>query len=63
MVSGIIVMRQGENALQVIERVKAKLKEIEPGLPAGVKMVTAYDRSRTDPGIDRQPEAHADWRS
>ncbi len=43
-VSGIVVMRQGENALRVIERVKAKLKEIEPGLPAGVKMVTAYDR-------------------
>jgi Cu(I)/Ag(I) efflux system membrane protein CusA/SilA len=44
-VSGIVVMRQGENALRVIERVKAKLKEIEPGLPPGVKVVTAYDRS------------------
>src|SRR5690349_21007653 len=44
-VSGIIVMRQGENAARVIDRVKAKLKEIEPGLPAGVKIVTAYDRS------------------
>lgn len=44
-VSGIVVMRQGENALRVIERVKAKLKEIEPGLPPGVKIVTAYDRS------------------
>jgi Cu(I)/Ag(I) efflux system membrane protein CusA/SilA len=44
-VSGIIVMRQGENALRVIDRVKAKLKEIEPGLPPGVKVVTAYDRS------------------
>ncbi len=44
-VSGIVVMRQGENALQVIDRVKAKLKEIEPGLPKGVKIVTAYDRS------------------
>ena len=43
-VSGIIVMRQGENALHVIERVKAKIKEIEPGLPAGVKLVTTYDR-------------------
>ena len=38
-------MRQGENALNVIERVKSKLKEIEPGLPPGVKIVTAYDRS------------------
>jgi Cu(I)/Ag(I) efflux system membrane protein CusA/SilA len=44
-VSGIIVMRQGENALDVISRVKAKLKEIEPGLPKGVQVVTAYDRS------------------
>ena len=44
-VSGIVIMRQGENALSVIERVKAKIKEIEPGLPAGVKIVTAYDRS------------------
>jgi Cu(I)/Ag(I) efflux system membrane protein CusA/SilA len=44
-VSGIVVMRQGENALQVIERVKGKLKEIEPGLPQGVKILTAYDRS------------------
>jgi Cu(I)/Ag(I) efflux system membrane protein CusA/SilA len=44
-VSGIIVMRQGENALDVIERVKKKLHDIEPGLPPGVKVVTAYDRS------------------
>jgi Cu(I)/Ag(I) efflux system membrane protein CusA/SilA len=44
-VSGIIVMRQGENALNVIDRVKAKIKEIEPGLPPGVKLITAYDRS------------------
>jgi len=44
-VSGIVIMRQGENALEVIERVKQKLKEIEPGMPAGVKVVTAYDRS------------------
>ena len=44
-VAGIVVMRQGENALAVIERVKAKLREIEPGLPRGVKIVSAYDRS------------------
>jgi Cu(I)/Ag(I) efflux system membrane protein CusA/SilA len=44
-VAGIVVMRQGENALNVIERVKAKLKEVEPSLPQGVKVVTAYDRS------------------
>ena len=44
-VSGIIVMRQGDNALDTIERVKAKIKDLEPGLPPGVKIVTAYDRS------------------
>src|SRR6185295_2863904 len=44
-VSGIVVMRQGENALSVIERVKAKIAEVQPGLPKGVHLVTAYDRS------------------
>jgi Cu(I)/Ag(I) efflux system membrane protein CusA/SilA len=44
-VSGIVIMRQGQNALDVIDRVKAKLKEIEPGLPPGVKIVSTYDRS------------------
>jgi Cu(I)/Ag(I) efflux system membrane protein CusA/SilA len=44
-VSGIVVMRQGQNALDVIERVKAKIKEIEPGLPPGVKIVPIYDRA------------------
>jgi copper/silver efflux system protein len=44
-VSGIVIMRQGENALQVIDRVKAKLHEIEPGLPPGVAVVPIYDRS------------------
>ena len=44
-VGGIVVMRSGENALDVIERVKARLKEIEPSLPPGVKIVTTYDRS------------------
>jgi Cu(I)/Ag(I) efflux system membrane protein CusA/SilA len=44
-VSGIVIMRQGENALEVIERVKAKLKQIEPGMPPGMKVVPIYDRS------------------
>jgi copper/silver efflux system protein len=44
-VSGIVVMRQGENALDVIARVKAKLREVEAGLPRGVKVVAIYDRS------------------
>ncbi|MDL1890150.1 efflux RND transporter permease subunit [Nitrospirales bacterium NOB] len=42
---GIVVMRFGENALAVIERVKAKLKELEPSLPQGVKVISTYDRS------------------
>jgi len=44
-VSGIVVMRQGQNALDVIERVKAKLQQIAPGLPDGVFVTPVYDRS------------------
>jgi len=44
-VGGVVVMRYGEDAPAVIERVKAKLRDIEPSLPKGVKIVTAYDRS------------------
>jgi copper/silver efflux system protein len=43
-VGGIVIMRSGENALKVIERVRARLNELEPTLPAGVKVVTTYDR-------------------
>lgn len=44
-VGGIIVMRTGENAQTVIEKVKAKIAEISPGLPKGVSIVPSYDRS------------------
>src|SRR5439155_1024725 len=44
-VGGIVVMRHGENALNLIDRVKQKIKEIESALPSGVKIVTTYDRS------------------
>lgn len=44
-VGGIIVMRNGENAKDVIDRVKEKIKEISPGLPPGVEIVPSYDRS------------------
>jgi copper/silver efflux system protein len=44
-VGGIVVMRHGENALNVIQRVKAKLAELEPGMPEGVEVVTTYDRA------------------
>ncbi len=42
---GIVIMRQGENALNVIERVKQRIKEITPSLPKGVKIIPTYDRS------------------
>src|SRR5574341_335122 len=44
-VGGIVVMRYQENAKAVIDRVKAKMKELEKGLPPGVKINIAYDRS------------------
>jgi len=44
-VGGIVVMRQGQNALRVIDAVKRRLDEIRPGLPAGVEIVPTYDRS------------------
>ncbi len=44
-VAGIVVMRDGENALDVIRRVKAKLEDLQRGLPEGVRIVTTYDRA------------------
>jgi len=44
-VGGMVIMRAGENALGVIERVKARLAEIRPSLPKGVRIVPTYDRS------------------
>ena len=44
-VGGIVVMRFGENAQQVINRVKTKLEQLKKGLPDGVEIVTVYDRS------------------
>lgn len=44
-VGGIVVMRTGENAQNVIDRVKEKIREISPGLPPGVEILTSYDRS------------------
>ncbi|HKP56075.1 MAG TPA: CusA/CzcA family heavy metal efflux RND transporter [Polyangiales bacterium] len=43
---GIVIMRYGENALTVIDAVKARLHEIQAGLPEGVEIVTTYDRSQ-----------------
>jgi Cu(I)/Ag(I) efflux system membrane protein CusA/SilA len=44
-VGGIVVMRYGENALNVIEAVKKKIEEIKSSLPEGVRIVPTYDRS------------------
>ncbi|HET9553329.1 MAG TPA: efflux RND transporter permease subunit, partial [Anaeromyxobacteraceae bacterium] len=44
-VGGIVVMRSGENALNVINRIQARLEELKPSLPKGVEVVTTYDRS------------------
>src|SRR5213592_1099613 len=44
-VGGIVVMRYGENALNVIDGVKKKIDEIKPSLPEGVRIVPTYDRS------------------
>ena len=43
--AGVVVMRHGENAMNVIRRVKERLKAIQPTLPEGVEIVTTYDRS------------------
>jgi Cu(I)/Ag(I) efflux system membrane protein CusA/SilA len=44
-VGGVVVMRAGENALRVIDGVKARLAELRPGLPPSVEVVVTYDRS------------------
>ena len=44
-VQGIVVARFGQNALDVIHNVKAKIEEIKSGLPEGVTLATVYDRS------------------
>ncbi len=44
-VGGVVVARYGENAKEVIDRVKERLDEVEKGLPPGVKIKIAYDRS------------------
>ena len=52
-VGGIVVMRHGENAREVIRQVQKRLDEIKPSLPRGVRIVTTYDRSQLiDESID-----------
>lgn len=44
-VGGIVIMRTGENAKQVIERIKERIAQIQPSLPPGVSILPTYDRS------------------
>lgn len=44
-VGGVVVIRNGANALEIIEAIKEKIKALEPGLPKGVRIVPFYDRS------------------
>ncbi len=44
-VSGTVIMRHGEHALNVINRVKTRLEELKPSFPSGVELVVTYDRS------------------
>jgi Cu(I)/Ag(I) efflux system membrane protein CusA/SilA len=44
-VGGIVIMRFGENALDVIDRVKAKLRDVQASMPPGVQLIPTYDRS------------------
>jgi Cu(I)/Ag(I) efflux system membrane protein CusA/SilA len=53
-VGGIVIMRNGENALRVIERLKARLADLKGSLPEGVEVATAYDRS----GLIREALSH-----
>jgi copper/silver efflux system protein len=57
-VGGIIVMRHGKNARDIIRQVKDKLEDLKQGLPPGVRIVTAYDRSSLiERAIDTLKEA------
>src|SRR5207249_5010682 len=44
-VGGVVIMRYGENALKVIQRVRTKLEEMKASLPPGVEIITTYDRA------------------
>lgn len=44
-VGGVVIMRYGQNAMQVIHRVKEKIKELSAGLPKGVRIIPFYDRT------------------
>ncbi len=45
-VGGVVLMRYGENPLEVTQRIKEKIDDLQPGLPEGVRIVPFYDRTR-----------------
>ena len=45
-VGAVVMMRHGENPLQVTKRIKDKIQELQPGLPEGIRIVPFYDRTR-----------------
>lgn len=45
-VGGVVLMRHGENPLTVTRRIQAKIRELQPGLPLGVRIIPAYERTR-----------------
>ncbi|MBV9215770.1 MAG: efflux RND transporter permease subunit, partial [Acidobacteria bacterium] len=45
-IGGVVIARYGVNALEVIDAIKTKIEELKPGLPAGVRLVSFYDRSQ-----------------
>ena len=45
-VGAVVMMRHGENPLEVTKRIKDKIQELQPGLPEGVRIVPFYDRTR-----------------
>ena len=45
-VGAVVMMRHGENPLQVTQRIKDKIQELQPGLPEGIRIVPFYDRTR-----------------
>src|SRR5207253_3160915 len=48
---GVVMMRHGENPLAVTRRLQAKIRELQPGLPPGVRVVAVYDRTPLIDGV------------
>ena len=61
-VGAVVMMRHGENPLEVTRRIKAKIQELQPGLPEGVRIVPFYDRTRLIHGAIETVTEHAPGR-